>query len=331
MNKIFIQNLRENQTIDSLFLVQEKRVLETRNGKPYLRIRLQDKTGEIEGRVWEQAHEYARHFKINDYVRVKGLITQFQGELQINISSIHKVPMEKVDPEDFLPTGKKDPEQMLQDLKTIIDSVKDSDYKGLLLAFFNDASFVKSFVRSPAAKSMHHAWIGGLLEHTLSLAKIAVWVAKHYETEGMPLNRDLLITGAILHDIGKTEELASMPSFEYTTEGKLIGHLVMGAEMVGNRAATLQGFPEKKLRQVKHLILSHHGDYAFGSPKLPMTLEAIALHFIDNLDAKLMGVYAHLKRHAKEDSDWSPFHRIYGQMFYGPEIPTDPDEGGITP
>lgn len=326
MNKIFIQNLRENQTIDTLFLAQEKRVLETRNGKPYLRIRLQDKTGEIEGRVWEQAHEYARHFKANDYVRVKGLITQFQGELQVNISSIHKVPMDRVNPEDFLPVGKKDPEKMLKTLKELIESLQDPDYKGLLQAFFEDEGFVKKFARSPAAKSMHHAWIGGLLEHSLSLAQIADWIAKRYQTEGIPLNRDLLITGAILHDIGKTEELVSMPSFEYTTEGKLIGHLVMGAEMVEKRAATLQGFPEKKLLQVKHLILSHHGDYAFGSPKLPMTLEAIALHFIDNLDAKLMGVFSHLKKHATEDSNWSPFHRIYGQMFYGPEIPIGLDE-----
>ncbi len=321
MNKIFIQDLQENQNIDSLFLVQDKRVLETRNGKPYLRIRLQDKTGEIEGRVWEQAHEHARHFKINDYVRVKGLITQFQGELQVNISSIHKVPVEKVNPEDFLPVGKKDIEQMTQSLKKLIESLKDPDYKALLTAFFADEGFMKTFARSPAAKSMHHAWIGGLLEHTLSIARIAERVVRHYDQEGLPLNRDLLITGAVLHDVGKTRELASMPSFDYTTEGKLIGHLVIGVEMIDEAAAGIPGFPEKKLQQIKHLILSHHGDYAFGSPKLPMTLEAIALHFIDNLDAKLMGVYSHIRKHASEDSAWSPFHRIYGQMFYGAEIP----------
>ncbi len=320
MNKVFIQNLQENQNIDTLFLVQEKRLLETRNGKPYLRIRLQDKTGEIEGRVWEQANEYARHFKANDYVRVKGLITQFQGELQVNISSIHKVPIEKVNPADFLPVGRKNTEEMLQTLKKIISSVQDPDYKALLNAFFEDEAFVKQFVRSPAAKSMHHAWIGGLLEHSVSLARVADWVARYYNKEGLPINRDLLVTGAILHDVGKTLELASMPSFEYTTSGKLIGHLVMGSEMIGKKAAAIQGFPEKKLLQMQHLILSHHGDYAFGSPKLPMTLEAIALHFIDNLDAKLIGVYNHLRKHASDETDWSPFHRIYGQMFYGPEI-----------
>jgi len=321
MNKIFIENLRENQTIDSLFLAKDKRVLETRSGKPYLRIRLQDKTGEIEGRVWEQANEYARHFKVNDYIRVKGIITQFQGELQINISSIHKIPIEKVNPEDFLPVSKKDIGKMLQSLREIINGLEDADYKSLLLAFFNDENFVKQFALSPAAKSMHHAWIGGLLEHSLSLARIAQGVVEHYDKEGLPLNRDLLITGAILHDIGKTRELASMPSFEYTTEGKLIGHVVMGAEMIDKKASEIRGFPEKKLQQVKHLILSHHGDYAFGSPKLPMTLEAIALHFIDNLDAKLAGVYNHIIKHAAEDSDWSTFHRIYGQTFYGAEIP----------
>ncbi len=325
MNKIFIQDLRENQSVDSLFLVQEKRLLETRNGKPYLRIRLQDKTGEIEGRVWEQASEYARHFKANDYVRVKGLITQFQGELQVNISSIHKIPIEKVNPEDFLPVGRKDPEAMLQALMEIIEGIRDTDYRTLLKTFFEDDAFVKKFARSPAAKSMHHAWIGGLLEHSLSLARLSDWIAGYYNGEGLPLNRDLLVTGALLHDVGKTRELASMPSFEYTTGGKLIGHLVMGSEMVRDRAATIQGFPEKKLLQIQHLILSHHGDYAFGSPKLPMTLEAIALHFIDNLDAKLIGVYNHLRKHASDDSDWSPFHRVYGQMFYGPEIVTDLD------
>ncbi|RTZ94023.1 MAG: HD family phosphohydrolase [Deltaproteobacteria bacterium] len=321
MNKVFIENLQENQNIDSLFLVQDKRVLETRNGKPYLRIRLQDKTGEIEGRVWEQANEHARHFKINDYVRVKGIVTQFQGELQVNISSIHKVPVEKVDPEDFLPVGKKDPDEMIRSLEKLIDSLKDADYKALLSAIFGDESFMKLFARSPAAKSMHHAWIGGLLEHTLSVARLAERIVKHYDREGLPLNRDLLITGAVLHDVGKTRELASMPSFEYTTEGKLIGHLIIGVEMIDKAAAGIPGFPEKKLQQIKHLVLSHHGDYAFGSPKLPMTLEAIALHFIDNLDAKLMGVYSHIRKHASEDSDWSPYHRIYGQMFYGAEIP----------
>ena len=326
MNKVFIQDLRENQNIDTLFLVQDKRVLETRTGKPYLRIRLQDKTGEIEGRVWEQANEYARHFKINDYVRVKGIITQFQGELQINVSSIHKVPVEKVNPEDFLPVGKKDIEEMTQSLKKLIESLEDPDYKALLSAFFDDEGFMKTFARSPAAKTMHHAWIGGLLEHTLSIARIAERIVRHYDKEGLPLNRDLLITGAVLHDVGKTKELASMPSFEYTTEGKLIGHLVIGVEMIDKAAAKIPGFPEKKLQQIKHLILSHHGDYAFGSPKLPMTLEAIALHFIDNLDAKLMGVYSHIRRHASEDSDWSPYHRIYGQMFYGAEIPELDDE-----
>jgi len=326
MNKVFIQDLRENQNIDTLFLVQDKRVLETRTGKPYLRIRLQDKTGEIEGRVWEQANEYARHFKINDYVRVKGIITQFQGELQINVSSIHKVPVEKVNPEDFLPVGKKDIEEMTQSLKKLIESLEDPDYKALLSAFFDDDGFMKTFARSPAAKTMHHAWIGGLLEHTLSIARIAERIVRHYDKEGLPLNRDLLITGAVLHDVGKTKELASMPSFEYTTEGKLIGHLVIGVEMIDKAAAKIPGFPEKKLQQIKHLILSHHGDYAFGSPKLPMTLEAIALHFIDNLDAKLMGVYSHIRRHASEDSDWSPYHRIYGQMFYGAEIPELDDE-----
>ncbi len=326
MNKIFIQDLQENQNIDTLFLVQDKRVLETRNGKPYLRVRLQDKTGEIEGRVWEQANEHARHFKINDYVRVKGLITRFQGELQINVSSIHKIPIEKVNPEDFLPVGKKNIEEMVQSLKKLIDSLKDPDYKALLSAFFSEEDFVKTFARSPAAKSMHHAWIGGLLEHTLSIARIAERIVRHYDREGLPLNRDLLITGAVLHDVGKTKELASMPSFEYTTEGKLIGHLVIGVEMIDKAAAGIPGFPEKKLQQLKHLILSHHGDYAFGSPKLPMTLEAIALHFIDNLDAKLMGVYSHIRKYASEDSDWSPFHRIYGQMFYGAEIPELDDE-----
>jgi len=326
MNKIFIQNLIENQTIDSLFLVQDKRILETRNAKPYLRVRLQDKTGEIEGRVWEQAQEHARHFKINDYVRIKGTITQFQGELQINITSIHKVPVEKVNPEDFLPVSKKDIEKMTRSLKEIINSLEDPDYKALLLVFFDHEGFTRLFARAPAAKSMHHAWIGGLLEHTLSIARIADQAFKHYREQGLPLNRDLLITGAILHDVGKTKELASMPSFEYTTEGKLIGHLVMGVEMINKAAAGIQGFPEKKLQQIKHLILSHHGDYAFGSPKLPMTLEAIALHFIDNLDAKLMGVYSHIRKHASEDSDWSPYHRIYGQMFYGAEIPELEDD-----
>jgi len=318
MNKIFISDLRENQMIDSPFLVQDKRVLETRNGKPYLRVRLQDKTGEIEGRGWEQANELARHFKTNDYARVRGMITQFQGELQITITAIHKLPEEKVRPEDFLPVSKKDIPKMAASLKTFIDTIQDADLKALLLAFIDDEAFFKDFQRSPAAKSMHHAWIGGLLEHSLSLCVHADAIARYYNKEGIPLNRDLLVTGAILHDIGKTKELTSAPSFEYTTEGKLLGHIVIGAGMVEEKTAAIKGFPADKLQQLKHLILSHHGEYAFGSPKLPMTLEAIALHFIDNLDAKINGVYTHLEKNTTDDSPWTAFHRIYGQTFYAP-------------
>jgi len=320
MNKIFISDLRENQMIDSPFLVQDKRVLETRNGKPYLRIRLQDKTGEIEGRVWDQATELARHFKINDYVRVRGMITQFQGELQINVSAINKIPDEKVHPEDFLPVSSKDIPKMAAALKNYMDSIQDADLKTLLTEIFNDETLMKNFQKSPAAKSMHHAWIGGLLEHSLSLCFLADTIASYYQKEGIPLNRDLLLTGTILHDIGKTKELASSPSFEYTTEGKLLGHIVIGVSIIEKKAAAIKGFPENKLQQLKHLILSHHGEYAFGSPKLPMTLEAIALHFIDNLDAKINGVHSHLKKNTTDHSPWTAYHPIYGQTFYAPPI-----------
>lgn len=316
MKKVFISDMVENQNIDSVFLVVEKRVAETRSGIPYLRLRLSDRTGEIEGRVWEQASELAKEFEKDDFVRSKGRVSSYQDTLQIVIHHIQRVPESAIDPSDFLPTSTRDIEAMWDELKTVARGVGNRSLRDLLDAFLNDAEFSAKFKRAPAAKKLHHVYIGGLLEHTINICKLVLAVSEIYSG----LNRDVLLTAAILHDIGKIEELTYERSFDYSDQGRLLGHLVIGVEMLEAKIATLNNFSEELALILRHLIISHHGQYIWGSPKRPKTLEAIILHYLDDMDAKFNGVQEFLDRYTRVNSRWTEHHRVFDQFFYQPDL-----------
>jgi len=316
MKEVFVRDVVENQNIDSIFLVVEKRMAETRSGTPYLRLRLSDRTGEIEGRVWEQASQLEREFEKDDFVRFKGRVTRYQDTLQIVIHHIQRLPESAVDPSDFLPTSTRDIEAMWDELKSVAAGVGNRSLRDLLEAFLNDPEFSTKFKRAPAAKKLHHVYIGGLLEHTINLCKLVEAVSKIYSG----LNKDVLLTGAILHDIGKTEELTYDKSFDYSDQGRLLGHVVMGVEMLEEKIATLTNFSEELALILKHLIISHHGQYIWGSPKRPKTLEAIILHQLDDMDAKFHGVQDFLEKHIRFDSRWTEHHRVFDQFFYQPDF-----------
>jgi len=280
----YIKDLQDGQAVAGLFLIKELSRAETKNGKPYLILTAIDRTGEIGGRVWDNADQVMAECAAGRIVALTGQAQAYKGILQLKIETAQAVDSGLVDMADFQPTAPGDIKQMAGQLLALARSIREPDLRKLTRKFFEDEGFFSIFIKAPAAKNMHHAYLGGLLEHTLSVARLADLVASLYAG----LDRDLLLTGALLHDVGKTEEFAfdSLP-FNYTDKGRLVGHLVLGAEMVRARADKLKNFPEDLLVRVQHLILSHHGQYEFGSPCLPMLTEAFALNFLDDLDAKI--------------------------------------------
>ncbi|MBE0502845.1 MAG: HD domain-containing protein [Desulfuromonadales bacterium] len=317
MKKVFVEQIRERDVIESPFLVRDKTLAMAKNGKPYMTVKLIDRSGEIEGRIWDRVDEFDAVFDRDDFIVVHGKASTYLNKKQLIISQLRKISEEEIELADFLPVSPRDSDEMCNELKTLVASLRDPSLRVLAESFFNDAGLLRAFASAPAAKSMHHAYIGGLLEHSLAIAALVDLMAPRYPT----LNRDLMILGALLHDIGKIGELSYVRSFDYTDEGKLIGHIVMGVEMIDERIRTLPDFPRGTAMLVKHLILSHHGQYDYGSPKRPKTLEAIVLNFLDDLDSKINGVSAHIDREAESTSDWTSHHRLYDRYFYKGEKP----------
>ena len=312
MKKIFVEQIRERDVIESPFLVRDKTLAMAKNGKPYMTVKLIDRSGEIEGRIWDRVDEFDALFDRDDFIVVHGKASTYLNKKQLVISNLRKISEDTIDLADFLPVSPRNNEEMRSELQTLIVSLRDPSLRALAESFFNDAGLLRAFATAPAAKSMHHAYIGGLLEHSLAIAALVDLMAPRYPA----LNRDLMILGALLHDIGKIGELSYVRSFDYTDEGKLIGHIVMGVEMIDERIRTLADFPRGTAMLIKHLILSHHGQYDYGSPKRPKTLEAIVLNFLDDLDSKINGVSAHIEREAESASDWTSHHRLYDRYFY---------------
>jgi 3'-5' exoribonuclease len=248
---------------------------------------------------------------------VRANVETYMGRMQLVISHVKRLDDEEVSLADFLPASEHDPKEMMKELGEIIATVETPHLKELLDAFFSDEKFAASFAKCPAAVSLHHAFLGGLLEHTLCVTRMAVEVAGHYEH----LDRDMLIAGAILHDLGKVEEIEHARVFKYSDRGGLIGHLVIGAYEIEKRAAKIKGFPPEKLTELQHLILSHHGEYIYGSPKLPMTAEAMALHYLDNLDAKMQA----FREAEPAEGNWTEWLRMFERRLYIPQ-----DQGGTS-
>ena len=306
---LWIKEIQEEERVSGCYLVKEKRVLKTRNGKSFLSLTLADKTGEIPAKVWERAEELATLFQEGDIIQIDGHAGSYRDQIQITISGLDPLK-EKPDPEIFLESTLEDPSQMMRSLREILRGVEDVNLKGLVDSFLGDRKFVARFKKAPAAKSFHHSYLGGLLEHTLSVCQMAIQVAAHYPQ----LNRDLLITSAFLHDIGKIKELGYDLQIDYTDEGRLVGHVVLSVTMVDEKLRGLNAFPEPLAIRLKHLILSHHGQYDFGSPKEPKFLEAFALNLIDDLDAKINGLSRFMERD-RHEGVWTEFNRMFGKYF----------------
>lgn len=303
----FIKELREGDMISSIYLCKDKKTLQTKAGKNYYSMQLHDKTGSVDGKVWDLSNGI-EHFESMDYIQVDAQVTSFQGTLQLNIRRVRKAAEGEYDPVDYMPCSKRNMEEMYEELVALIRTVKETHLAKLLnMIFVEDAAFVKKFKVHSAAKTMHHNFAGGLLEHSLSVAKLCDFYAKAYPV----IHRDLLITAALCHDIGKMTEISSFPENDYTDEGQLIGHIVTGTIMLDEKIKQIEGFPVKLGNELKHCILSHHGELEYGSPKKPALIEAVALAFADNTDAKLEGFIEVLDSNADKSNEWLGFSRMF--------------------
>ncbi len=288
MTRQFVQQMADGDTIEDVYLVVDKQVRANRNGNIYLQLELRDRSGSISARLWNAPEAVVRSFGSGDFLRVKGKVQLFQGALQVILNQIDRVETEKVELADFLPHTEQDVSKLYERLCTLLRKLNNPHLRALAECFLMDQDLMHGFCQAPAGVRNHHAYLGGLLEHVVTLLEAAERIAPLYPE----LNRDLLLMGIFLHDIGKVRELSYDRAFSYTDEGQLIGHLVLGVEMLSEqvrRVPDLTGepFPAELLLRLKHLIVSHHGALEFGSPTLPMTPEAIALHYFDNLDAKI--------------------------------------------
>ena len=317
MKKIFVEQIRERDWVDSPFLVRDKIMAMAKNGKPYMTLKLVDRTGEVEGRVWDRVDEFSERFGKDDFLRVQGKASVYLGKMQLVVQDLARLPDGEVDLADYLPVAARSTEELVGELRTRVGSLTDPHLRRLLEAFLADPAFLQLYATAPAAKTMHHVYLGGLLEHSLAVADLADDVSRRYPG----VQRDLLVAGALLHDIGKVAELCYERSFDYTDEGKLIGHIVMGVEMVEEKVRQLPDFPRSLATLVKHLLLSHHGQYEFGSPKRPKTLEAVILNFLDDLDSKINGVRTHIERDPDNGSAWTSYHRLYDRYFFKETLP----------
>ncbi|HJC25894.1 MAG TPA: HD domain-containing protein [Candidatus Eisenbergiella merdavium] len=280
----YIRDYREGDRMFDIYLCKHKQSAVTKNGKAYETVILQDKTGTMDAKVWDPNNAGIAEFDALDYIEVYGDVNSFQGSLQVNVKRIRVCQEGEYDPADYLPVSSKNRDEMYKELLGLIGRTENEYLKKLQESFFvEDEAFIRAFRTSSAAKTVHHGFVGGLLEHTLSVAKLCEYFCKAYPM----LKRDLLITAALCHDIGKTKELSLFPENDYTDNGQLLGHIVMGAEMVGERARQIPGFPPVLEAELKHCILAHHGEYEYGSPKKPALFEAVALYLADNADAKL--------------------------------------------
>jgi 3'-5' exoribonuclease len=304
MKTVFVSDLKPDQTVTSFFLVREKEIRATREGKSYLRLELGDRTGPIEARMWEGFERAAATFGNDDFVKVQARVESYRGKLQLALDKIRRADDSEVEAADFFPHTLEDVEQLYTRFLIFIAMVENPWLRKLLESVTQDVEMVSGLKRAPAAKGMHHAFLGGLLEHVVSLCGLCVAAAGHYPE----VDLDLLLTGATLHDLGKIEELRYERSFNYTDEGQLLGHILIEYEWISKKIDSIPGFPSHLKTLVQHLIISHHGQYAFGSPKLPMFREALLLHYLDDLDSKMAAVRAALAADTGEGNwtGWSP-------------------------
>lgn len=310
----FVSDLKTNSSVTAYYMVAKKDLRQGKRGK-YLTVVLQDKTGSIDAKVWDNAEALGKLFDEGDVVNISGDVTTYNGSLQLTVKKLEKLDSGDFEPAYFLPSSIRDSEDMFSELTAIIDSLDDEDIKALLREFFKDDDIRERFKTAPAAMKMHHDYIGGLIEHILSLCAISKLVCSHYKS----VNYSMIIAGCVLHDIGKIYELTYDSAFNYSDAGKLLGHITMEIEIVEEKSRLIKDFPNNKLLQIKHMLLSHHGKYEFGSPKLPMTLEALVFSKLDDLDAKVFQIDRAIKESLNEHGWTDKVYAIENTAFFAPE------------
>ncbi len=303
----YIEALREGERVTGIYLCKSRQSALTKAGKTYENVVLQDKTGTADAKIWDPNSRGIEAFESLDYVDIVADVTSFQGQIQLNVKRVRKAQEGEYNPSDYLPVSDKDIEGMYRELLGFVDRIESPYLQRLLRSIFvEDAAFVEAFKFSSAAKSVHHGFVGGLLEHTLSVTRLCEYYVRAYPT----LNADLLYTAAMCHDIGKVYELSPFPANDYTDAGQLLGHIMIGAEMIGERMRRIQGFPVKLGNELKHCILAHHGELEYGSPKKPALLEAVALNFADNTDAHMQMMMEALKA-GGDNQGWLGYNRLF--------------------
>ena len=309
---IQIKDMAEKTHVEGIFLVREKNQGMKKSGSPYIGLKLSDKTGDVKARIWDNAEKLGSLFSEGDIVKLKGWAIIYQGALQININQIEPYTGNALSVFDYLPSANIDRDKSFAELLALIDKINNPHVQSLLQSIFQDPAIADLFKMAPAAKNLHHACVGGLLEHTLQVTKIAHDIAAYYPN----VNRDLLLAGALLHDIGKIHELSWQNNFDYTDAGRLIGHITIGVEMVTNKIMQLPEFPQDLAVMLKHLLLSHHGEYIFASPRRPKTLEALLLNYLDDLDSKMEGLRQFIVKEKRPDIKWTGYNKLFDRYIY---------------
>jgi len=320
---------QENKVITSTFVVVGKQIKPKKTGEPYLALTLGDRSGQLEAKMWDNVEEVLEAFEQDDFLKIKGLVNKYKNRFQLTVHKLRKLGESEIDFADYLPKTTKNVDELWETLATFISSFQNPHLKSLVQSFMADPEIAAAYRNAPAAKTLHHAYIGGLLDHVVSLCRSCDLMCSNYPQ----INRDLLLTGAFLHDIGKIHELTYNRSFSYSTKGQLLGHMIIELEMLQAKLILQPGFPDELKTMIEHLIISHHGQYDFGSPKLPMFPEALMLHYLDDLDSKMEAMRAHFEREAAFDSPWTSYNASLGrpllntEKFLAPkkvQVPEDP-------
>ncbi len=299
----------ENKIVTSNFVVVSKQIKPKKSGEPYLALTLGDRSGHLEAKMWDNVEEVLNAFEQDDFLKVKGLVNKYKNRFQLTIHKLRKLGESEIEFSDYLPKTTRNIDELWQTLTDFVASFRDPHLKSLVQAFMSDPEIAAAYRNAPAAKTLHHAYIGGLLDHVVSLFRSCDLVCRNYPQ----VNRDLLLTGVFLHDIGKIHELTYNRSFSYTTRGQLLGHMIIELEMLQAKLALFPEFPAELKTLIEHLIISHHGEYEFGSPKLPMFPEALLLHYMDDLDSKMEAMRAHFEREADLESSWTSYNPSLGR------------------
>ena len=318
----------ENKIVTSNFVVVTKQIKPKKTGEPYLALTLGDRSGQLEAKMWDNVDEVLNVFEQDDFLKIKGLINKYKNRFQLTIHKLRKLGESEIEFSDYLPKTTKNVDELWQALTEFVTSFQNPHLKSLVRAFMSDPEIAAAYRSAPAAKTLHHAYIGGLLDHVVSLFRSCDLISRNYPQ----INRDLLLTGAFLHDIGKIYELTYNRSFSYTTRGQLLGHMIIELEMLQAKLALVPDFPAELKTLLEHLIISHHGEYEFGSPKLPMFPEALLLHYMDDLDSKMEAMRAHFEREADMESPWTSYNASLGRplldsaKFLKPKASAAPEE-----